>query len=241
MLEWFLSLLPPMTTDQAASAQGYAAIVQAGLALLLTFITAWALRVSWVASRTTRHQRYDALMPLIELVLATEDLKEHNSVGRVTVTLKNVGSGPALKVWPELIPCSRTAEHQARSPHPYIRDVGYAPAVVPVLVAVGNLVMMSWLEPRHAEVQNIERAERDAGNADPSQAKGWEHYARNREAALRQIADDVLPLTFHVSWEDVFGRKFIATVSASARPDPDPYGRLGGIRLGEPKYTLPKR
>jgi hypothetical protein len=91
-----LGRLPMISGDQSASVQAYASASQALLTLVLAPITIYAAvmaRNAWVASR---HQRHDALMPLLEAELVL-DVMQPATMARFQLAVRNVGVGPAIQ------------------------------------------------------------------------------------------------------------------------------------------------
>jgi hypothetical protein len=240
MLEWLLTLLPPMTPDQAASAQGSAAIVQAGLALLLTCITGWALWVSWIATATARRQRYDTLMPLLDPKLVHIALAPP-STARFDLRVTNIGAGPAINIRACAIVAKGTSLR-------YSLEGRFGPTTHSKVAGIGAEQVFEFLEERLVPIERAEFADaRLSGRSDYAKVVQQDARAiatlkrRQESTAIRTVIAAQSPdIVIQIGYQDVYRRDFEVEIPVLPMYEDAVEQRLEGlIRLGEPTHTLP--
>jgi len=230
---WLFADLPPIGTEPAASVQAYASAAQGIMAVILAPITLIAAWIAYKAWEAARHQRLDALMPIISVKFDPEYTPPEP--GAFGLELTNVGVGPALSVSAEAM--KRLPNGTLQLVATYSAGPGSAIADVPRLIAAGETVKVRWLDPRIEET---------FGGRPRRQAQPFLARQENRRDINRTVRAESFPLEVHITYRDVFGYAFRALVPIVAEDleqptelesnfDPEP------LALGETAYDPPKR
>ena len=232
VVEWFVWLvggLPQIGGEPAASVQAYSAATQTILTFTLAPITifaAWMARNAWVAAR---HQREDALMPLLTVMLRTDEDKE-DSVTGPNLRLRNVGVGPALNVRAEIVAPGSSGIR-------YLRDNVRTDEPNSLLIPVNETRNLYFSEARLREA-DLEHQTWAKTLELPLSADIREDYGRRRAAVANEIEPHAVPVTLYLSYWDVYRRRFVMTVPLIPSDERDYYGARRFI-LGPANYSIP--
>lgn len=244
-MEWLISQLagwfgplPLLSPEQAASLQGYASVAQALLAIVATAIStlaAFFAGSAWIAARS---QRYDTLMPLLEVSVSA-----NAASCEFWVVLTNVGVGPAINVVAK-IPRSASSGltwsyGSGDRLHPDLQ-----------LVPMGDRRFVHFVENRFRDFRDVEAAvpaqvkgNHSGDDQARERARDYDARIRPREVSiLTAIAAHPLFASLTIEYRDVYGRPFTATARLEDDFDRGPTPELRRmIRVVGTQHTFPHR
>jgi hypothetical protein len=199
----------------------------------ITIFAAVMARNAWVAARD---QRYDALMPLIEVRLKVEG-DPPRTAAEFVCRLKNIGLGPAMDV---------RAVVAASAPDAAMVVEGGGPAVAStVVIEPGSDRDFEFVDVR---LQAHKRSEESLSRARRAESRTnaqinidrRESYKRLRDT-LHPILKSAGPMILQLTFRDVYRRDFGMAVEIWPVTDEDGEISTGRITLGAVTYRFPHR